>query len=362
MLVGLSVGAAVVAVGALVWVLRSRGVGGGSVLDGNGLGDLRVELQGLRSNVEHIAEAQRTLQGDVGRVQTSLATSGAVTTGLKDAADKISAELGKTREGVARLQEAQRARQEMETSTAESIRRLEAVIAGTASKGSAGENIVDLVFSRLPVEWQVRDFRVGNKTVEFGLRLPNGLVLPIDSKWPATGLIEKMVHEEDPQKAAQLKREVHQAVRGKMREVQRYLEPNLTYAFAVAVVPDAVFDVSSEVQAEAYQMKVVLVGHSMFVPYLLLVFQTVLASSHDVDLERLGQALRNAEHHLREISDEVEGRLSRGLAMVANSRDGLRGQVSQVQSLLVQVERLADAHGEVVEGEQQALPPVGEGD
>jgi DNA recombination protein RmuC len=46
----------------------------------------------------------------------------------------------------------------MEVKSAESIRRLEAVIAGTHSKGIAGENILDAVFSMLPVEWQVRIF------------------------------------------------------------------------------------------------------------------------------------------------------------------------------------------------------------
>ena len=50
------------------------------------------------------------------------------------------------------------------------IRRLETVIAGTQSKGAAGENILDVVFSKLPAEWQVRNFPVGNKSVEFGLR------------------------------------------------------------------------------------------------------------------------------------------------------------------------------------------------
>ena len=74
-----------------------------------------------------------------------------------------------------------------------SIRRLEAIIAGTQSKGLAGENILEMVFAKRPAEWQVRNFRVGGRPVEFGLRLLNNLILPIDSKWAATNLLEQFV-------------------------------------------------------------------------------------------------------------------------------------------------------------------------
>ncbi|HUW96323.1 MAG TPA: DNA recombination protein RmuC, partial [Anaerolineae bacterium] len=84
-----------------------------------------------------------------------------------------------------------RAREDLERRTADSVRRLEMVIAGTQTKGAAGENILEAVFANLPPEWQVRNFRVGDKAVEFGLRLPNNLILPIDSKWPATHLLEQ---------------------------------------------------------------------------------------------------------------------------------------------------------------------------
>lgn len=62
---------------------------------------------------------------------------------------------------LAGLQAHVEARRELEQRTADSVRRLETVIAGTQSKGAAGENILEAVFNRLPVEWQIRDFKVG---------------------------------------------------------------------------------------------------------------------------------------------------------------------------------------------------------
>lgn len=361
---GLAIGIALLAVGA--WFVQRRppttaapgGAAEALAEVSRSIGDLRVEMQTVSARVEGVDRNQESLRTDLTKVQLSLESSGTVTSGLRQTTESIRTELGKAQEGITRLQEAQRARHELEMSTAESIRRLETVIAGTASKGTAGENIVDLVFSRLPIEWQVRDFRVGNRTVEFGLRLPNGLVLPIDSKWPATGLIERLAGVGDAEEASRLKRDIEQAVRAKMREVQKYLDPNLTYAYGVAVVPDAVFEAAGEVQAEAYQMKVVLVGYSMFVPYLLLVFQTVLASSHDVDLERLARVLRDADEQLRTIGDEIEGRMSRAITMMSNSRDELRGQVARVTGALTQVHVLAEPGTELGEASDGLALPL----
>lgn len=296
------------------------------------VGDLRSDVQAVHGRVEGIERQHESLRDNVTRVQLSLESTGSATGGLRQTADAIRSELGKAQQGIARLQEAGQARQQLEASTAESVRRLEAVLAGTQSKGAAGENIVDLVFSRLPAEWQEHDFRVNGKQVEFALRLPNRRVLPIDSKWPATGLIEALAQAESPEEATKARNEVRRAVRDKMAEVQKYLDPELTHAFAIAVVPDAVFEVSGDAQADAFRQKVVLVSYSMFVPYLLVVFQGVLASDHDVDLERLERTLEEADSQLNAMSEEIEGRLSRAMTMLGNSQDALRTQVGRTRS------------------------------
>jgi DNA recombination protein RmuC len=106
--------------------------------------------------------------------------------GLQAIQSAMQQELTQVRLGLTDLQAQAQARVELEYRTAESVRRLEGVIAGTQSKGLAGENILEVVFSQLPPEWQLRDFKVKNKTVEVALGLPNNLILPIGSKGPAT--------------------------------------------------------------------------------------------------------------------------------------------------------------------------------
>jgi len=266
--------------------------------------------------------------------------------------EPVSQAVANIQQGLAELHAYTRARQDMERQTADSIRRLEMVIAGTQTKGMAGENILETVFANLPQEWQVRNFRVGDKAVEFALRLPNNLVLPIDSKWPATHLLEQFAACEDLEEQRRLKAQIEKAVLDKAKEVRKYIDPNVTVNFGIAAVPDAVYDLSTGVQAEVFQLNVVLIGYSMFVPYLLLVFQTILKTSQSIDMQRLDAYLRSADEHIQAAQGELEGRFSRALTMLTNSRDELSVLLSKVRSGLtsVQISAARGTAGELPEG------------
>lgn len=236
------------------------------------------------------------------------------------------------------LQTNAKARQELEIRTSESIRRLEAIIAGTQSKGSAGENILELVFAKLPVEWQVRNFQVGGKSVEFGLRLPNNLILPIDSKWAATNLLEQFVTTNDVKEQRKLKTDIENVIRKKAREIEKYIDPSVTVTFGVAVIPDAIYDLCSGIQTDVFKMNVVLVSYSMFIPYLLLVFQTMLKTDQSIDLQKLDAHLQTVQNSIKILQDELDGRFSRAITMLNNSRDEMRAHISKVGSSLTSLQ------------------------
>uniref|UniRef100_UPI002FE25EAA DNA recombination protein RmuC n=1 Tax=Thermodesulfitimonas autotrophica TaxID=1894989 RepID=UPI002FE25EAA len=183
-------------------------------------------------------------------------------------------------------------------------------------------------------EWQVRDFRVGNKVVEFGLRLPNGLVLPVDSKWPATGLLEQFMNAADPNEQQKIKKQIEGSVLAKAREIKKYLDPSCTTDFGVVAVPDAVYDLCSGIHAVIFQENVVLVGYSMFLPYLLLVFQTILRTARDVDLEKLNSSLQAFQKSVAALQEEIEGRFAKALTMLNNSRSEMSVHLSRISSSL----------------------------
>lgn len=292
----------------------------------------------LDERISKIEQSQNQANLNISELRNTLTKTDTATGILVTTTQAIQTELTRSKEGLTKLQTYAEARQKDEQRVAESIKRLETIIAGTQSKGTAGENILEAVFAKLPAEWQVRNFRVGNKSVEFGLRLPNELVLPIDSKWPATNLLEDFAKCEDVNEQKRLKTQIESKVREKANEAKKYIDPNLTVDFALVAIPDAVFDLCSSIQPETLRLKVVLINYSMFVPYLLLVFHTILRTSQTIDLQKLKAYLHTAQDNIQAIQEELEGRFPRALTMLANSRTDMSAHLSKINSGLTNLQ------------------------
>ncbi|HPP73584.1 MAG TPA: DNA recombination protein RmuC, partial [Armatimonadota bacterium] len=286
------------------------------------------------------------------------AETGSITKAIVDATAAIREELSRAKNDLSEIQAHTQARQALEQQTAESIKRLEAIIAGTQTKGAAGENIVEVVFAKLPAEWQVRDMRVGDKAVEFGLRLPNNLILPIDSKWAATHLLEQFVSATDPSEQQKLKSQIESAVLNRTKEVRKYIDPNITVNFAIATVPDAIYDLCCGIQAEVFENNVVLVSYSMLVPYLLLVFQTVLRSTQTIDLHRLDAYLENVQASIKSVRDELDGRFARAITMLNNSRDVMALHLSKASNGLTSIQVTTSTSTAALPEPDDVQPPI----
>ena len=120
----------------------------------------------------------------------------------------------------------------------------------------------------------VTDFRVNGKVVEFGLLLPDGRRLPVDSKWTAVAELEALEAADESECEARA-RDVEKAVAGRAREVAQYLDPALTAPVAVAAVPDAAYAVLRRAHADAFERGVIVVPYSTALPVLLFLHSLV---------------------------------------------------------------------------------------
>lgn len=200
----------------------------------------QLELRGLLERLHALEQGQGQVSQGINALSTSIAKTDTVAQGLVQATSAIRDELCRAQRTIVELQAYAKARQDEERRIAGAVNRMEAILRGTQAKGSAGENILEAIFAQLPVEWQARNVPVGNKVVEFGLRLPDSRILPIDSKWPATNLIEQFLASDDHNERQRLKNQIERTVRDRAMEVRKYIDPNVTVNFGVAVVPDAV--------------------------------------------------------------------------------------------------------------------------
>jgi len=228
--------------------------------------------------------------------------------------------LAQTQSVVERLGSALVARQSIEDEARSSLKRLESVIAGSSTRGAAGENILEEVLRHLPPEMLQRNVWVGGKVVELALQLPGGKLLPIDSKWVSSGALEQLAEPGlDAQRRAQLTTQVEREVERRVREVSQYIDPASTSTFALAVIPDAAYDVCRGAIVGAHRRHVMVVGYAMALPYLLTLYQLHLQFARTVDMEKLQSALIDVERHLDTLEAILDNKLQRALTMLQNT-------------------------------------------
>ena len=212
------------------------------------------------------------------------------------------------------------ARQQVEDEARHSLRRLEAVIAGSSTRGAAGENILEEALRHLPPDMVARNLWVAGKVVEFGLRLPGGKVMPLDSKWTSSAALEELSSPDcEPGRRAALAAQVEKEVEKRVREVGQYIDPTTTTPWALASVPDAAYAVCRQAFAEAHRRHVIIVGYSMTMPYLLALYQMHLQFARTVDMENLQAALMDVERQLDSLEGILENRLQRAVTMLQNA-------------------------------------------
>ena len=254
---------------------------------------------------------------DVAELRTRLDSGG---TAQQAQAAELRERLAQTQSVIEGMRSALVARQGVEEEARTSLRRLESVIAGSSTRGAAGENILEEALRHLPPEMLQRNVWVGGKVVELALRLPGGKLLPMDSKWVSTVALEQLADTTlDAARRAQLTAQVEREVERRVREVSQYIDPATTSPFALAVIPDAAYEVCRGAIVSAHRRQVMVVGYAMALPYLLTLYQMHLQFARTVDMERLQSALIDVERHLDTLEGILENKLQRAVTMLQNA-------------------------------------------
>ena len=254
---------------------------------------------------------------DVAELRSRLESGGQT---QESQAAELRERLTQTQSVVEGLRSALTARQPVEDEARASLRRLESVIAGSSTRGAAGENILEETLKHLPPEMLQRNVWVGGKVVELALRLPGGKLLPIDSKWVSSNALEQLAEPGlDAPRRAQLTAQVEREVERRVREVSQYIDPATTSPFVLAVIPDAAYDVCRGSIVSAHQRHVMVVGYAMALPYLLTLYQLHLQFARSVDMEKLQSALIDVERHLDTLESVLKNKLQRAVTMLQNA-------------------------------------------
>ena len=254
---------------------------------------------------------------DVAELKTRLATGGQA---QEVQAAEIRNRLVQAQSAMEGLRSALSARQPIEEEARASLKRLESIIAGSSSRGAAGERILEEALRHLPPEMLQRNVWVAGKVVELALRLPGGKLLPMDSKWVSSPALEQLAEPGlDANRRAQLIGQVEREVERRVREVSQYIDPATTSPFALAVIPDAAYDVCRSAIVTAHHRHVMVVGYAMALPYLLTLYQLHLQFARTVDMEKLQSALIDIERQVDVLEGILENKVQRSVTVLQNA-------------------------------------------
>ena len=272
---------------------------------------------------------------DVTRLEARLEVQSAEMRRLADAAtvrdgeaERVRTELAGARRALEQLALRETDRRERERESWDVVRRLSTVLAGGATKGRAGENVLREHLAQLPPGMLVTDLRVNGRVVEFALQLPDGRRLPVDSKWPAVAELEALEACRDPVQRDAIARALEKQVALRAREVAQYLDPAITAPVAVAAVPDAAYACLRRAHADAFARGVVIVPYSTALPVLLFLYSLVHRFG---DADGARSALAEVAGMLDAMEAVVENKFARAATMVTNGSDELRSALGKAR-------------------------------
>ena len=282
-------------------------------------------LDRLHETLEHVARVQDELRLEAQRGREDALV------GLAGAAQGLQGRLAQAQRALAEVKALEQARGSQLDRATDSLRRLELVVAGSGSRGAAGENVLARALAQLPPDLLETNAAFGGRVVEYALRLPGGRLLPIDSKWTGVAELERLETTDDPAERRRLREQIAREIRLRAREMAKYLDPERTLALAVLAVPDAVHAETPETHAEGWREGVLVVPYSLALPFVLSLYRLTVRFASAPDMEEIASRVARLSELLQRMDDEVESRLSRALVQAGNARDALRGDLAEAR-------------------------------
>ncbi len=260
--------------------------------------------------------------------------------------DSIRQEVVAFRGALERMQVREEERRAREEESWTVLHRVAAVLSGSQRVGRAGENVLREALSHLPPSMVETDFRVNGRVVEFGLVLPDGRRLPIDSKWPADEELQAYLQSEDAGERDRVARVIERTVAERAREVSAYRDPAVTAPVGVAAVPDAAYAILRKAHAEAFRQGVIVIPYSMALPVVLFLYTIVSRYGRVDDVEG---CLGDLARMLDAIEGTLENKVARASVMLANGAEELRGHVGKARASLARAGQAGDGSLPAVE-------------
>lgn len=234
---------------------------------------------------------------------------------------------------------------------------LRGVFRSTTGKGQIGEEAIRAVLSQFPDDAWVEPLALPTGTVEFAVKTPNGLFLPIDSKTGGAEVVRDFFEassgleeartlgdakamENGEAAVADCLRVINERVRRSARDIEKYIVPGVTTAFVVQALPDAVFDaLDPAVRQEASDRGVLATPYSLLQAMASAVRR--MEAHGEIDLARMSSALVKVRESTGRIEETVKNSVEKSATMATNAALAIRKELNAIETALLVAETLS---------------------
>jgi len=178
-------------------------------------------------------------------------------------------------------------------------------------KGQTGERIIGESLKQLPREWWEADSWVNGNRVEYAVKVGNGRLLPIDSKFTTD-------------------------VGRHIKEVAKYIDPTRTTPFAIMTVPDDAFGaLSAKVISDAFfRDKVLILSWNVTVPFILSYRSLRLQYAQAPYIEQIIHITTEIHSACENINRLLSNEISRAIRQLDEAHRKVRSNVGEIQSAM----------------------------
>jgi hypothetical protein len=192
--------------------------------------------------------------------------------------------------------------------------RHERKLSGIRAKGVLGEQLVGQTLVDLPHDWYDTDVPFPNGAkAEFALRTPDKRWIPIDSQWTATELLDQLEKATEQSERDSRRTEIHEEVRKYATTAEKFLDPGSTLGFCIVAVPNSVYELCIDIQAELIGRNIVLISHSLLVPYILLLFNLYLKDTQSTQALEVSHILSRSASQIELIKKYINSKVRPGI-------------------------------------------------
>ena len=238
----------------------------------------------------------------------------------------------------------------------DSTKRFENILVGPQSKGALGEKIIEQQLEQLPQDWIARNVPYPDfKKVEYALRVPDARIIPIDSKWTATELLDQLGKTADQREQDKLKGLIVSEVWRRAREVLKYLDKDRTLGFCIVAVPDPVFQISWGIQTRLLAVNIVLISYSLLIPYILTIVKLFWASAQSVQALQISHVLNRSMAQIQLLQQLIDTDVSSPLNAFKQQQVAYNQHNDQFKEALA---NLIQVHSELNAIHNSSMPAV----